>query len=73
MMLLFYYEPTVSEAHESVEYITHFMTMGALIRTCTHGPLLHDLCVIAHMLSALAMKASAMPREITGIAGALLP
>ncbi|MBK8128119.1 MAG: hypothetical protein IPK53_03985 [bacterium] len=32
MMLLFYYEPTVSEAHESVEYITHFVTMGALIR-----------------------------------------
>ncbi|MBK8128120.1 MAG: cytochrome b N-terminal domain-containing protein [bacterium] len=33
---------------------------------------LHDLCVIAHMLSALAMKAFAKPREITWIAGVLL-
>ncbi len=73
MMLLFYYEPTVSEAHESVEYITHFVTMGALIRNLhAWSASFMIFCVIAHMLSALAMKAFAKPREITWIAGVLL-
>ncbi|MCC6476889.1 cytochrome bc complex cytochrome b subunit [bacterium] len=73
MMLLFYYEPTVSEAHESVEYITHFVTMGALIRNMhAWSASFMIFCVIAHMLTALAMKAFAKPREMTWIAGVLL-
>jgi len=73
LMLLFYYEPTVSEAHESVEYITHFVTMGALIRNMhAWSASFMIFCVIAHMLTALAMKAFAKPRELTWIAGVLL-
>ncbi len=73
LLLLFYYEPTVSEAHESVEYITHFVTMGALIRNLhAWSASFMIFCVIAHMLTSLAMKAFAKPREITWIAGVLL-
>ena len=73
LMLLFYYEPTVSEAHESVEYITHFVTMGALVRNLhAWSASFMIFCVITHMLTSLAMKAFAKPREITWIAGVLL-
>ena len=73
LLLLFYYEPTVSEAHESVEYISHFVTMGSLIRNMhAWSASFMIFCVIAHMLSALAMKAFAKPRELTWIAGVLL-
>jgi cytochrome b6 len=73
LMLLFYYEPTVSEAHESVEYITHFVTMGALIRNMhAWSASFMIFCVIAHMLTSLSMKAFAKPRELTWIAGVLL-
>lgn len=73
LMLLFYYEPTVSEAHESVEYITHFVTMGGLVRNLhAWSASFMIFCVITHMLTALAMKAFAKPRELTWIAGVLL-
>ena len=32
LMLLFYYQPTVSDAHASVEYITEQVPAGALVR-----------------------------------------
>lgn len=38
-MLLFYYQPTVSDAHASVEFITEHVPGGALIRISTPGRL----------------------------------
>ncbi len=32
LMLLFYYQPTVSDAHASVEFITDYVPGGALVR-----------------------------------------
>jgi cytochrome b6 len=69
-LLLFYYEPTVSDAHTSVEYITNHVPGGAFVRN------MHAWCssfmiffVLAHMVTTFAMKAFARPREITWMAG----
>lgn len=73
LMLLFYYQPTVSDAHASVEYITRNVGGGALVRNVhTWAASGMVLCVLAHVLSAFAMKAFEPPREITWISGVLL-
>jgi cytochrome b6 len=73
LMLLFYYEPTVSDAHASVEYITEHVAGGALIRN------LHSwsasaliLVVAAHLLTTFVMKAFVRPRELTWLTGVIL-
>jgi cytochrome b6 len=73
LMLLFYYEPTVSDAHASVEYLTTHVSGGATIRN------LHSwsssamiFCVMVHMLTAFAMKAFEKPRELIWISGVFL-
>ncbi len=73
LMLLFYYQPTVSDAHASVEYITEHVPAGALIRN-THAwaSSLMIACVMVHLLTAFAMKAFAKPREITWVTGVAL-
>jgi cytochrome b6 len=73
LLLLFYYEPTVSDAHASVEHITRHVAGGALIRnlhTWAASGLI--LTVVAHLLSAFAMKAFAAPREMTWVSGVAL-
>ncbi len=73
LMLLFYYQPTVSDAHASVEYITEHVAGGALIRNMhAWASSAMIFCVIAHLLTAFAMKAFDKPREITWITGVLL-
>ncbi len=73
LMLLFYYEPTVSEAHESVEYITNFVIMGGLIRNMhAWSATFMIFCLIAHLLTTFSMKAFSKPRELTWISGVLL-
>lgn len=73
LMLLFYYQPTVSDAHASVEYLTRHVPMGALIRNMhTWGSSGMIACVMVHMLMAFAMKAFERPREITWVTGVLL-
>jgi len=73
MMLLFYYQPTVSDAHASVEYMTEHVTGGALIRNMhTWAASGMIFCVLAHLLTAFAMKAFERPREVTWITGVLL-
>lgn len=73
LLLLFYYQPTVSDAHASVEYLTHAVSGGALIRNlhawAASGMI---LTVVLHLLTTFAMKAFEKPREITWIAGVLL-
>jgi cytochrome b6 len=73
VFLLFYYQPTVSDAHASVEYITYFVNTGFLIRNLhTWSSSCMILCLLVHMITAFAMKAFAPPREITWISGSLL-
>ncbi len=73
VFLLFYYQPTVSDAHASVEYITYFVNSGFLIRNLhTWSSSCMILCLLAHMITTFAMKAFARPREITWLSGTML-
>ncbi|MBZ0166071.1 MAG: cytochrome B, partial [Candidatus Omnitrophica bacterium] len=67
-LLLFYYQSTVSDAHASVEYITFHVRSGFLIRNLhTWSSSGMIFCLMAHMITAFAMKAFDRPREITWI------
>lgn len=73
LFLLFYYQPTVSDARVSVEYISNYVAGGALIRNMHAWS---SSCMIffamVHLLTAFAMKSFEKPREITWIAGVIL-
>lgn len=70
LMLLFYYQPTVSDAHASVEYITRQVPGGALVRNMhAWSSSCMIFCVIGHFITTLAMKAFARPRELTWLSG----
>lgn len=73
LFLLFYYQPTVSDANISVEYLTHHVAGGALMRNMhawsSSGMI---FSAMLHLLTAFAMKAFEKPREITWITGVLL-
>ena len=73
LLLLFYYEPTVSDAHASVEYISEHVSGGALIRNMhawSSSALI--LVVLIHLLTTFAMKAFEKPRELTWVTGFFL-
>ncbi|MBX3179222.1 MAG: cytochrome bc complex cytochrome b subunit [Candidatus Hydrogenedentes bacterium] len=73
LMLLFYYQPTVADAHASVEFITKHVSGGALIRNLhTWSSSGMILCVLAHLLTTFAMKAFEKPREALWVSGVLL-
>lgn len=73
LLLLFYYEPTVSDAHASVEHITRHVAGGALARNLhTWAASAMILTVVAHLLTTFAMKAFARPREMTWVTGVVL-
>ncbi|MBI2422728.1 MAG: cytochrome bc complex cytochrome b subunit [Candidatus Hydrogenedentes bacterium] len=73
LLLLFYYQPTVADAHASVELITLHVGGGALIRNLhTWSSSAMIFCVFAHLITAFAMKAFEKPREITWVSGVLL-
>ena len=73
LMLLFYYQPTVSDAHASVEFMTEHVPGGALVRNIhAWASSLMIASVFVHLLTTFAMKAFAKPREITWISGVLL-
>lgn len=73
VMLLFYYQPTVSDAHASVEFITRHVSSGALIRN-THAWASSCMifCLFVHLLTTFAMKAFETPREVTWVTGVVL-
>ncbi|MBX7257677.1 MAG: cytochrome b N-terminal domain-containing protein [Candidatus Hydrogenedentes bacterium] len=73
IMLLFYYQPTVSDAHASTEFITKNVGGGALIRNLhAWGSSGMILCLFAHLITTFAMKAFERPREVTWITGVVL-
>jgi len=73
LLLLFYYEPTVSDANLSVQYIMNHVSGGDLIRNMHAWS---SSCMIffatVHLITAFAMKAFTKPRELTWIAGVFL-
>ncbi len=73
LFLLFYYQPTVSDANLSVEYITKYVSVGGLIRNMhawsASGMILF---AVVHLITAFAMKSFEKPRELTWIMGVLL-
>lgn len=73
VMLLFYYQPTVSDAHASVEFITRHVSGGALIRNLhAWASSCMIFCLFVHLLTTFAMKAFAKPREVTWVTGVVL-
>ncbi len=73
LLLLFYYQPTVSDAHASVGFITGQVPGGALIRNMhAWASSLMIGAVMVHLITTFAMKAFARPRELTWMSGALL-
>jgi cytochrome b6 len=73
LMLLFYYKPTVSEAHASVDFITEHVVGGGLVRNMhAWSSSAMIFFVLLHMLTAFAMKAFEKPRELTWITGVIL-
>lgn len=73
LMLLFYYQPTVSDAHASVAFITEHVSGGALIRNLhTWAASAMILCVLVHLITTFAMKAFAKPRELVWLTGVAL-
>ena len=73
LFLLFYYQPTVNEAYDSVKFITEKVPGGAVIRNMhTWSSSAMILCAIIHFLTTFAMKAFEKPREITWWSGVVL-
>lgn len=70
LMLLFYYQPTVSDAHASVEHLTAHVPGGGLVRNIhSWSSSMMIASVFVHMLTAFGMKAFEKPREITWLTG----
>ena len=61
LMMLFYYEPTVSDAHASVEYLTHHVAAGALIRN------LHTWAASAMILTLLGLATTGVFTSVGGL------
>jgi cytochrome b6 len=73
LFLLFYYQPTVSDAYISVEYISKHVSGGALIRNMhAWSSSLMIFFAMVHLLATFAMKSFEKPRELTWIMGVLL-
>jgi len=73
IFLLFYYQPTVSDAHASIEYISKYVHNGLFIRNLhTWASSCLIFCLMAHALTAFAMKAFAPPRELIWMGGAIM-
>lgn len=73
LMLLFYYEPTVTEANASIDFVTNQVAGGALIRNIhAWSSSFMIFCVMVHLLTVFAMKAFEKPRELTWWSGVFL-
>lgn len=73
LLLLFYYQPTVTEAFDSVKYISEQVPGGKIIRNMhSWAASAMILTVILHLITTFAMKAFQKPREITWLSGIIL-
>lgn len=70
VLLLFHYQPSIADAHASVEYITREVPGGAFVRNLhAWGASGMILLVQFHLLVSFAMKAFTKPREATWLFG----
>lgn len=73
ILMSLYYVPTPDHAWDSVNYITHGVALGWLIRGMHHwGASVMVILVVLHMLRVFLMGAYKYPREITWVTGVVL-
>jgi len=73
LLLLFYYQPTPSEANLSIDYTMNHVSGGALIHNLhAWSSSLMIFFALMHLVTAFAMKSFEKPRELTWIFGVLL-
>jgi cytochrome b6 len=72
-MLVFYYKPTLEEAHESIARIMTEIPLGWIIRSVhSWSASLMIAFVFVHLLSIWILKAYRKPREVTWMSGVFL-
>lgn len=73
ILLVFYYDPSVEGAYNSVDYITYVLPLGWLVRGVHHyGASAMVILVSLHMLRTYFFTAYKRPREINWLTGVLL-
>jgi ubiquinol-cytochrome c reductase cytochrome b subunit len=73
ILLVFYYDPSVEGAYNSVDYITYILPLGWLVRGIHHyGASAMVILVSLHMLRTYFFSAYKRPREINWLTGVLL-
>jgi ubiquinol-cytochrome c reductase cytochrome b subunit len=73
ILLVFYYDPSVEGAYNSVDYITYILPLGWLVRGVHHyGASAMVILVVLHMLRTYFFSAYKKPREINWLTGVLL-
>jgi len=73
ILLVFYYDPSVEGAYNSVDFITYILPLGWLIRGVHHyGASAMVILVSLHMLRTYFFSAYKRPREINWLTGVLL-
>ncbi len=73
ILLAMNYVPSTAEAYDSVQYITHEVPSGRLVRGLHYwGASLMVIVVVLHMLRVFVMGAYKRPRELTWMVGVIL-
>ena len=73
LLLMFYYKPTVGDAHASVAFITESVPFGWLIRQLhVWGANLMVLVVFLHMVKTFVYGGYKAPREVTWMLGVVI-
>ncbi len=73
VLLLFYYKPSIEDAHASIVYITNTVAFGSLIRSLhSWSASLLIFCASVHMFSLFFLKAYRKPRELLWMSGIII-
>ena len=73
VILAFYYKPDPESAYESIQHITHELTLGWLVRGMHRwGASVFIILMFFHMARVFLFGAYKYPRELTWIVGVLL-
>ena len=73
VILAFYYKPDPNSAYESIQHITHDLTLGWLVRGMHRwGASVFIILMFFHMARVFLFGAYKYPRELTWIVGVLL-
>ncbi len=73
IVLGMYYSPSPDHAYDSIRYLEHSVTSGALLRGVHHwGASAMVVLVLAHMIRVFSMGAYKYPRELNWVLGIVL-